>query len=83
MRRYPDPRPVPTCIPRPPYVPSNFFTEGWGDHLPGSEDKFEETLGKEGEAGVRRAGKVVGELLKEVKRMIKVSLGLDAALAEG
>lgn len=76
MTTYPDPRPVPPVeqIARPPYVPSNFFTDGWGDHLPGSEHKFDERLGAEGEGGVRRAGKVVAELLREVVgKMIKVS----------
>lgn len=74
MTAYPDPRPVPDNIARPPYVPGNFFTDGWGDHLPGSDRKFEEKLGREGEEGVRRAGKVVSDLLKEVKRIIKVGL---------
>lgn len=72
MTQYPDIRPVPESIPRPPYVPTNFFTDDWGDHLPGSDFKFEEKLGKDGENGVRKAGKVVAELLKEVGRIIKV-----------
>jgi methionyl aminopeptidase len=73
MTRYPDIRPVPETIPRPPYVPTNFFLDGWGDHLPGSDLKFDGKLGEEGEEGVRRAGKVVAELLKEVGRIIRVS----------
>lgn len=72
MTRYPDIRPVPETIARPPYVPDNFFTEGWGDHCPGSELKFEEKLGRDGEEGVRTAGKVVAELLKEVGKIIRV-----------
>jgi methionyl aminopeptidase len=73
MTSYPDIRHVPDEIPRPPYVPSNFFTDGWGDHYPGSDAKFSNELGPEGIAGVRKAGKVVSEILKEVERMIKVS----------
>lgn len=72
MTTYPDPRQVPDGIKRPPYVPSNFFTDGWGDHEPGSEVKLEERLGMEGREGVRRAGKVVAKLLREVGRMIRV-----------
>ena len=73
MTTYPDIRGVPDSIPRPPYVPSNFFTEGWGDHLPGSDLKFPEELGNDGVEGVRKAGKVVAEILKKVGKMIKVS----------
>lgn len=72
MTEYPDIRPVPENIARPPYVPSNFFTDGWGDHIPGSDIKLEERLGKEGEDGVRRAGKVVAELLRQVGKLIRV-----------
>lgn len=72
MTTYPDIRAVPDTIPRPPYVPSNFFSDGWGDHLPGSDDKSPLELSNEGMEGVKKAGKVVAELLKEVKKMIKV-----------
>lgn len=78
MTEYPEIRPVPESIPRPPYVPTNFFTDGWGDHLPGSNLKFDEKLGRDGEDGVRRAGKVVAQLLKEVGRIIKVRLRLGS-----
>lgn len=71
MTIYPDIRPVPDTIQRPPYVPLNFFTDGWGDHLPGSQLNFPEELGVEGKEGVRRAGKVVAEILKEVGRLVK------------
>jgi methionyl aminopeptidase len=73
MTTYPEIRHVPDTIQRPPYVPSNFFVDGWGDHLPGSEYKFPEELGREGEEGVRKAGKVVAEILREVARLVKVS----------
>jgi methionyl aminopeptidase len=73
MTTYPDIRHVPEAIPRPPYVPSNFFTDGWGDHLPGSDTKYPTELGTGGVEGVRKAGKVVAEILRKVERMIKVS----------
>jgi methionyl aminopeptidase len=81
MTTYPDIRGVPDSIPRPPYVPSNFFTEGWGEHLPGSDHKFSEELGTDGVKGVRKAGKVVAEILKKVGKMIKVGLPVSCALA--
>jgi methionyl aminopeptidase len=73
MTTYPEIRGVPDSIPRPPYVPSNFFSGGWGDHLPGSDYKFPEELENEGVERVRKAGKVVAGILKEVGKMIKVS----------
>jgi len=73
MTTYPEVRAVPDSTPRPPYVPSNFFSAGWGDHLPGSEHQYPVELGHEGSEGVRRAGKVVAEILKEVGKMVKVS----------
>jgi len=73
MTTYPEVRAVPDSIPRPPYVPSNFFSAGWGDHLPGSEHQYPVELGHEGSEGVRKAGKVVAEILKEVEKMVKVS----------
>jgi methionyl aminopeptidase len=80
MTTYPEIRDVPEHIPRPPYVPTNFFTEGWGDHHPGSDEKYPTPPREEGQRGVRKAGKVVAELLKEVGRMIKVR---DSGCREG
>jgi hypothetical protein len=75
MTTYPDIRPVPARIPRPVYVPSNFFDVRWGDHdSPGSEDDLSDarTLDREGMEGVRRAGRMAGEVLREVGKLIKV-----------
>lgn len=73
MTTYPEVRAIPDSIPRPPYVPSNFFSEGWGDHLPGSDHQFPLGLDNEGFEKLRNAGKVVAEILKEVGKMVKVS----------
>jgi methionyl aminopeptidase len=73
MTTYPDIRPVPDHIPRPPYVPANFFTAGWGDHLPGSDEKYPPVSRDVQDTGVRKAGAVVAELLREVGSMVKVS----------
>ena len=77
MTSYPDPRPVSTSIPRPTYVPVNFFTAGWGYHDPvdpldNSRDAV--ALGTDEEKRVRAAGKLAAEILANVKRHIKVSL---------
>lgn len=82
MTTYPDIRGVPNNIERPPYVPSNFFSDGWGDHLPGSDHKFSQELGNEGVEGVREAGRVVAEILKDVGRMIKVSQAISLCCVE-
>jgi len=85
MTAYPDIRPVPENTPRPPYVPANFFTAGWGDHLPGSDEKYPAESKQDQERGLRKAGAVVAELLREVGRMVKVSnsplLGLHSEVS--
>jgi len=76
MTTYPSIRHVPPNIPRPPYVPRNFFEAGWGDHDEVSEIKTpsqeEGRLEKKGMKGVRTAGKMVAEILKEAGKLVKV-----------
>lgn len=73
---YPDIRPVPRRIPRPAYVPANFFDAGWGDHEEVEElpvpSQEEGRLDKAGVDGVRRAGKLAAEILREAGKLIKV-----------
>jgi methionyl aminopeptidase len=75
MTTYPDVRPVPISIPRPSYVPSNFFDVGWGYHLPGKEEVDTPGTGISDSIAVeriRKVGRLVGEVLKEVGKLVKV-----------
>lgn len=76
MTAYPDIRPVPRHIPRPAYVPANFFDAGWGDHdevpeipVPSQEAGRLDQLGVE---GARRAGRLAAEILGEAGKLVKV-----------
>jgi methionyl aminopeptidase len=79
MTSYPDPSPVPNSIPRPAYVPVNFFDAPWGEHSQVPIDTIgphrKSQLGQEGIQGVRKAGRAVGDILKEVEKLVKVSDG--------
>lgn len=78
MTTYPDPRPVPAKIPRPAYVPANFFTAPWGEHETVASEilatKPRALLDEQGVQGVRKAGKAVAEILREVGKLVKVGL---------
>ena len=77
MTTYPDIRPVPKHIARPPYVPGNFFDADWGDHdevpeipVPSQEDG---RLCQGGVEGVRRAGRLAADILRAAGKLVKVS----------
>ncbi|WVF71491.1 methionine aminopeptidase, type I [Kwoniella sp. CBS 6097] len=87
LKTYPKPLPVPTEIPTPDYVPSNFFTAGWGDHEAVEHDTESEgeriqladagagvgsgSGGGGGVGKVREAGKMAAAILKEVGKLVK------------
>lgn len=75
MEAYPDPRPVPASIARPTYVPANYFTAPIWEHEEGGEEVGEDgvKLGTEEERGVREAGRLAGEVLAAVRKIVKVS----------
>ena len=76
MTMYPTVRPVPSSIPRPAYVPKNFFDAGWGDHdeiaavKPPSQE--EGRLNAKDMRGVRAVGKMAAEILREAGKLVKV-----------
>ena len=78
LKAYPTPRAVPDHIPRPDYVPHNFFTAPWGEHDPPTVDPEAEVagerikLGSDEEIRVRKAGHLAGSILAKVKSLIKV-----------
>jgi methionyl aminopeptidase len=78
MTTYPDIRPVPKHIPRPAYVPANFFDAGWGDHDEVAEvpvpSQEEGRLDQGGMQGVRTAGRLAAEILREAGKLVKVSI---------
>ncbi|KAK8864436.1 methionine aminopeptidase, type I [Kwoniella newhampshirensis] len=72
---YPTSLPVPASIPRPNYVPENFFTKTWGEHdLPEVEDVEVDgeriDLGGESEKRVRKVAKMAKQVLEEVGRLV-------------
>ncbi|TYJ55985.1 methionine aminopeptidase, type I [Cryptococcus floricola] len=77
MTSYPDPLPVPAHIPRPDYVPANFFTAPWGEHdMPDMDqdqaangEKIE--FGSEGEQAIRKVCKDAAWILKKVSKIVK------------
>jgi methionyl aminopeptidase len=75
LQVYPDPRPVPESIPRPAYVPANYFSAPIWEHLPGGEEVGDDgiKLGSGEEEGVRAAGRLAGEVLRAVGKIIEVS----------
>ncbi|CAK9781955.1 uncharacterized protein COLE_01619 [Cutaneotrichosporon oleaginosum] len=79
MQVYPDPRPVPESIPRPAYVPSNYFTAPIWEHLPGGEEVGADgiKLGSDEEKGVRAAGRLAGEVLAAVGKVIEPGMTTD------
>ena len=81
MTTYPDIRPVPRHIPRPAYVPANFFDAGWGDHEEVEEvsvpTQEEGRLDLQGIEGVRRAGRLAAEILREAGKLVKVCPHID------
>lgn len=75
MTSYPVPRHVPSNIPRPSYVPRNFFTAPWGEHdSPDGPNEPEARMKLDGsdEKAVRGAGIIVAEILREVGKLVKV-----------
>lgn len=76
MTSYPDIRPVPPHIPRPSYVPSNFFQVSWGDHDTPPEiitpSHEEGRLDERGIRGVREVGALVAHILREAGKLVKV-----------
>ncbi|WWC70025.1 methionine aminopeptidase, type I [Kwoniella pini CBS 10737] len=74
LTSYPYPRDVPSSIPRPEYVPNNFFIADWGEH---DEVEIKESkarrieLGGEEEIGLREVAKMVRDLLKDVGKLVK------------
>ncbi|BEI84756.1 hypothetical protein CcaverHIS002_0501570 [Cutaneotrichosporon cavernicola] len=79
MEVYPPPRPVPESIPRPAYVPANFFTAPIWEHLPGGEEVGNEgiTLGSREEDGVRAAARMAGEVLRAVGQIVEPGMTTD------
>ncbi|KAL1411518.1 Methionine aminopeptidase 1D, chloroplastic/mitochondrial [Vanrija albida] len=86
LQAYPDPLDVPPSIPRPDYVPPNFFTAPIWEHeavevdieAPGERIK----LGSRAEARVRKVAALAAEVLAEVGKLIKpgvTTAQLDAA----
>lgn len=79
MTSYPDIRPVPTSIPRPPYVPANFFDASWGEHDPVEMDESSHLargiqMGGVDEAKIKRVARMAAEVLTEIGRLVKVSV---------
>ena len=80
MTTYPDPLPVPASIPRPPYVPSNFFTAPWGEHDQPSfqEGRVQVDEGKrdsvERVQALLQVGGMAAEILQMVERKIRVRI---------
>ncbi|WOO80831.1 methionine aminopeptidase [Vanrija pseudolonga] len=83
---YPDPLDVPDSIPRPSYVPANFFTAPIWEHeavevdieAPGERIQ----LGSRSEARVRKVASLAAEVLSEVGKLVKpgvTTAQLDAA----
>lgn len=74
LSSYPEPLPVPDQIPRPAYVPDNFFSHPIWEH---SEPKEEEhggpiVMGSEDEHRVRTAAKTAADILSELGKHVKV-----------
>ncbi|WWC62004.1 methionine aminopeptidase, type I [Kwoniella dejecticola CBS 10117] len=74
LTSYPAPRHVPPSIPRPEYVPRNFFTAEWGDHdsvdMPEAQASAI-ALGGEEEGRIREVAVMARDLLRDVGKMIK------------
>ncbi|WVR07078.1 methionine aminopeptidase, type I [Kwoniella sp. DSM 27419] len=72
---YPDVRPVPRAIPRPAYVPANFFDEPWGQHDSVEMDSEEVgegiQLGSEEERKVRDVAKMARDVLARVGELVR------------
>jgi methionyl aminopeptidase len=75
MEVYPEPRPVPENIPRPAYVPANFFSAPIWEHSDPREQPEAEriVLGSEGHAKARRAGRMAADVLREIGKLVRVS----------
>ncbi|GMK55942.1 hypothetical protein CspeluHIS016_0209980 [Cutaneotrichosporon spelunceum] len=77
MEVYPPPRHVPESIPRPAYVPANFFTAPIWEHVSGLEEVGDEGIRKEDVAGVRAAARMAGEVLRAVGRVVEPGMTTD------
>lgn len=78
MTSYPESLSVPRSIPRPPYVPTNFFDVPWGEHDPVELDPKSYLcrgiqLGASDEARIRNVAAMAAEVLVEVGKLVKVS----------
>ncbi|WVN88357.1 methionine aminopeptidase, type I [Cryptococcus depauperatus CBS 7841] len=77
MTSYPVPHHVPTNIPRPPYVPNNFFSAGWGEHeqpemvVDDDEPGERIMLGGREENAIRRVCRMAAKVLREASKLVK------------
>ena len=71
---YPDPLHVPNHIPRPPYVPRNFFTAPWGEHyeVSASESRMEGEESADREERLEEVAGMAAEILQKVGLMVQV-----------
>lgn len=77
MTSYPESLAVPRSIPRPPYVPANFFNAPWGEHDPVELDPKSYLsrgvqLGGGDEKKIRRVAAMAAEVLVEIGKLVKV-----------
>jgi methionyl aminopeptidase len=80
MTAYPESLFVPRSIPRPPYVPANFFDAPWGDHdtVELDERAFLARgiqLGGPEEMKIRKVAALAAEVLAEIGKLVKVCRG--------
>ncbi|KAI9639743.1 peptidase M24, structural domain-containing protein [Dioszegia hungarica] len=88
MTAYPESLFVPRSIPRPTYVPANFFDAPWGDHATVEVDEraFLDRgiqLGGSDEAKIRKVAALAAEVLTEIEKLVKPGVTtsqLDAAV---
>lgn len=77
MTVYPESLFVPRSIPRPPYVPANFFDAPWGDHDTVEVDEHAHLnrgiqLGGADEAKIRKVAALAAEVLAQIGKLVKV-----------
>lgn len=83
MTAYPDVLSVPRSIPRPTYVPKNFFDAPWGEHDPVEIDENSHLargiqLGGSDEAKIRKVAALAAEVLSEIGKLVKVCICIKA-----
>ena len=77
LTSYPTPRHVPERIPRPHYVPRNFFSAPWSEHETASGPSVETPGGRiaidaDEEDKIRRVGEMAANVLARVKALVQV-----------